>query len=339
MNGRMENDIKRNNKIKELLKELPEYISEWNSIMIATNNTSSSRLDYIRKIYKFLRFIDNDVMKIKPDQFTKSKVDAYLSEIIYIKDLNGNIKETSDSYKGAIWCCLNNFFDFLVEYGYVKDNPINMKKKPKNKDLDKINSKRIMLTEDDFRNILMSVENGVGTQKAKTRQEKWQIRDKCIMLVFMTTGIRETALTEIDVSDLNFETQELIVLDKGDKTHVYYFEDEIIDCIKEWIKLRNIYFPNITNNALFVNYQGERISSKGVVKLVDKYCKDALGYHISPHKIRAGFCSIMYNQTKDIEKVRRMIGHSNITTTQRYIVTNNDERRESSKMMSNLIFS
>ena len=55
--------------------------------------------------------------------------------------------------------------------------------------------------------------------------------------------------------------------------------------------------------------------------------------HVSPHKIRAGVASILYEETKDIEFVRRAIGHTNVATTQRYIRTENKEREKASKLL------
>ena len=71
-------------------------------------------------------------------------------------------------------------------------------------------------------------------------------------------------------------------------------------------------------------------------ELVDKYAYKALGYHISPHKLRSGLASILYEEKHDIEFVRRVIGHSNVATTQRYIVTNNAEREETANIMGNI---
>lgn len=336
MNGRLENEIKKEKQIDNILDTLPNYITEWNCFMASSDMSPASRLDFIRKIRRFLCSINQKVDNVLISEITKINVDKYLSSITK-KNINGNIQETSDSYKQSVWSCLNNFFGFLVEYEYIEKNPINMKKKPKNNDLYRINSNRIRLTGRDFKDILCSVENGVGTQKSKTRQEKWQTRDMCIFLLLMTTGMRETALTQINIGDIDFINHKLTIEDKGDKIHTYYLNDKTMNTINDWLEVRKLYFPNIKTDALIISYMGDRMSSKGIVKIVDKYCMDALGKHISPHKFRAGFCSIMYEESKDIEKVRRMVGHSNISTTQRYIVTDNAERKESSNIMERIL--
>ena len=327
MNGRMENDIIKNEKINTKLKCLPSFVTEWNNYMMSSELTSSTRADYINKLCRFLSSIKSNMKEVSIDDLTKRNVDLYLGSITTVQDIGGSIKRSSDSYKQSVWCCLNNFFEFLVEYEYIKNNPINIKKKPRNNDLSRISQSRVLLTKKDFSAMLNAV--------MKKEDYKWNRRDRAILLVLMSTGIRKTALTEINISDIDFQQRKLSVIDKGEKSHVYYLNKGTILAIKEWIDDRDRMCVN--NDALFVSYQGKRISSRMISKIVDKYSIDALGKHISPHKIRAGFCSIMYNETGDIEKVRRMVGHSNVTTTQRYIVTNNVERMEAAKIMDDLI--
>lgn len=282
-----------------------------------------------------LKYINNDISKVAVEDFTKMNVDGYLATLATTVDVKGNIRKTSDSYKQTVWCCLNSFFEFLIEYGYIKEKPINMKKKPKNNDLSRINSNRVLLDKYDFRDIIEAVEEGAGSWKAKTRQKKWKNRDLSIMYLFLTTGMRESALSEINISDIDWEENKIVVTDKGDKTHEYYLTDKTRESIINWLEdRRELYVEN--EDALFITYQGKRVSAKTLQRLVDKYCMEAFREHISPHKLRAGFCSIMYDKTKDIEKVRRMVGHSNISTTQRYIVTNRQEKREAAEIMNSI---
>ena len=87
------------------------------------------------------------------------------------------------------------------------------------------------------------------------------------------------------------------------------------------------------SDALFINYNGDRMSSNNIERMVKRYTKHAIGTPISPHKLRAGFCSILYNETHDLEFVRRAVGHSDISTTQRYVVTDNQESLRANQIM------
>ena len=79
------------------------------------------------------------------------------------------------------------------------------------------------------------------------------------------------------------------------------------------------------------------MSASTIKYLVYKYTERALGKALSPHKLRAGYCSILYNQTHDIEFVRRAVGHANVATTQRYIVTNGSEKKKVAEIMGSLL--
>ena len=193
----------------------------------------------------------------------------------------------------------------------------------------------MLLTQNDFNKILAAVDTGVCSKKAKGYQEKYRNRDRCIMLIFMTTGIRKTALAEININDIDLDNHKLCVMDKGHILHEYYLNDITCDSIKKWVYDRsNI---NLNTDALFISRENKRMCGNSITKLVDKYAYNALGYHISPHKLRSGLVSIIYEETGDIEFVRRVIGHSNVSTTQRYIVTDNTEREQTAKIMGDLL--
>ena len=152
-------------------------------------------------------------------------------------------------------------------------------------------------------------------------------RDIAILTVLMTTGMRKTALTSLDISDYDSNNNTLTVIDKEDTVHVYPINNEIKTALNNWLKVRYKFMSkNTTTDALFISNSGSRISGSTIREIVKKYTKKAIGIEYSPHKIRAGYCSILYDKTGDIEFVRRAVGHSNVTTTQRYIRTDASER-------------
>ena len=327
MSGRIEKENKLIQTINTILTNKPQYLWEWKNSLIASQKTASTTKDYICKVLKFLE--DNNY-----DLSINTTLD-YFVNIQTKSDKNGNIVRTSDSYRQSVWYCLNNFFTFMVKMGYVEQNPMVMIDKPKNHDLARINENRILLTKDDFEDILESVRTGVGSHKAKARQAKWKERDLAIMALLMSTGMRKSALLSMDVDDINKTDMTIRIIDKGDKLHIYNLTSKTINILEEWLEKREkILENNINEKALFISGSNKRL--KNIDDLIEKYCKDALNMHISPHKIRAGFTSIMYQETGDIEFCRRVVGHANVGTTQRYIVTDNKEREKSAEIMNSL---
>lgn len=336
MKGRIENELKIENTILNTLSNMPNYATEWYYNLKASNKEASSCNDFINKLRRFLMFIDDDIRNIKPADITLTDVEKYFIFIQKKKDKYDKLVYTSSSYQYGTWCALHNFFRFMVNRKYLSENYIDYIERPKNNDLDKINENRILLTKKDFNKIINSVNNGVGSSKAVAHQQKFKSRDLSIIMLFMTTGIRREALSEINVEDIDLQEKKLIVIDKGMKRHVCTLSDKVINNLDEWLNLRED-INKENNNALFISGNGKRMTGSAIYKLVNKYCDDALGYHISPHKLRSGFCSILYEEKGDIEFVRRAVGHSNIATTQRYIVTKNDEKTEASNFISSFL--
>lgn len=335
MNGRVEVDMDIFKKIEKQIINYPEFIISWYYYLKANEQSAMSCRDYINKITRFLESVNDDINKIDINTLNENIITQYMISIKYKTDGS----ETSISYRQGVWSCLNNFFKFLYTRKLISDNYFESAsiERPKGNDLDRINRNRILLTKEDFKNILNTIENGVGSSKAKGYQKTYKNRDKAIFLIFMTTGMRKTALEEININDIDFEKNMLYSIDKGHKTHTYFLSNDVLEVINNWIVDRKNIIKNNETDALFISNENKRMHGNSIAKLVDKYANEALGYHISPHKLRTGFASIMYEETGNIEFVRRVIGHSQVSTTQRYIVTDNSEREEAANIISNIL--
>lgn len=336
MKGRLESELKIDKSIDEMLRNLPKEVKRWNSLMDASSKTPATRRDFVSKIQYFLNCICDDPKNYDFSELTEDDIICFIKKIRTKENDRGEIVETSDSYKNTMWCCLNNFLSFLAKEDIIKRNYMLDIKKGKNHDLERINESRILLTTKEFKKIVGALDKVPTARIGRTNPYN---RDKLILLLLMTTGMRETALTEINIEDIHLDMQALYVVDKGKLPHKYFLSEELCDLIRSYLKDRNeiLYDRNELTDALFVSKMGTRISARGVSDIVKKYSKEALGKELSPHKLRAGFCSILYNKTHDTEFVRRAVGHSNISTTQRYIVTNGEERRESATIIGRAI--
>lgn len=320
MNGRISNELRIENKINAILEEMPPYVSEWHANLKASRRTAATRRDYVQKIKQFLLFINKDAENVKLSEINKRTVTNYFISIQTKAD-GDDIKYTSDSYQQTIWSCLNNFLEYLKDVGYIRDNYIKLIDKPKNHDLDRVNENRILLTEDDFKKILDEV--------GKEPNKFFRIRNTAMIALFMNTGMRKTALATIDIDDINWEEKKIRIIDKGTKRHEYVMNEKLYSILMDWMELRFMKVNNGISN-LFIGDDGKPITEACVYKMVKKYS------HVSPHKLRSGYCSILYNKTGDVEFVRRAVGHSNASTTQRYIVTKGEEKKKASEIMGSI---
>ncbi len=328
MQGRLENEMNINKKIAKKLETMPSYVSEWHSLLHASKATATSRMDYINKILRFLSYVSDDTRHIKPEEITAMNVTEYYISIQTKETNSGDMVSTSDSYQQTVYCALNSFLEFMVSRNYIPYNYMKDIRKPRNKDLARINKSRVLLTESDFKSIMRMA--------SMERNEFLRSRDKAILMIFMSTGMRHEALRSLNVSDIDFEDGTLVVIDKGNKTQIFNLNSKTIEALEGWLSHRKEHLSYPTD-ALFVSNKGERISYNGVTKIVKKYTEKALGKPLSPHKLRAGYCSILYKANPDIEFVRRSVGHSDVSTTQRYIVTDGNERKHAASIIEALL--
>lgn len=326
MQGRIEIEDKIEIGIQEKLEKFPPIIHEWYYYLRARGNTIKSCRNYINNIEHFIVTMEYDLFDFDVDDVTQNDLLKYFTLIQYKDDGNGNKVKTSGSYLNTVWFALNNFFEYQYELGRIDKNYMKTVKPLKSKNNIVSAKEKPMLTSNDFKKMLCHIP---GTTPTLVK------RNKAILLIYMTTGMRRDALCQINVNDLDLNKKELKIVDKGEKTHVYPLNSEVIDSIQEWLEVRETL--NRGSYALFVTYQGNRMTGNSILKMVEECSKKALGYSISPHKLRSGLCSILYQETKDIEFVRRTIGHSNVATTQKYIVTDGNERQIAADIMSKLI--
>ena len=332
MQGRLENEMKIQQSTDKIMQDMPSYMQEWYLNMKASRKTASSCQDYARKIRKFLIYINSTPKNIQPEDITIQACESYMIACQTKTGDNGMLVYTSDSYQQGIWCALHSFLKFLEKRNYIEHNYMDDIDRPKNRDLDRINNERVLLTQKDFNKILTAAKHGSTYMNGVLNS-----RDVLIILLFMTTGMRRTALSEINISDINFEDNTLQVVDKGNKTHLYPLNEQTILYTKEWLIDRKKVATANSGDALFINRDGNRIAPHGIWDLVRKYTYEGIGKELSPHKLRAGLCSILYNKTHDVEFVRRVIGHSNIQTTQRYIKTKGNEKERALQIMDEIL--
>ena len=324
MTGREKYSNLINQRIENKLENLPDYISEWYYNLIASGMSARTCNEYINKVCLFLDYCKT----FNLSEITQTMVDKYFISIKTKTSSNGEPVVTSDSYQQTTWCALNKFFTFLVNREYMVKNYVAQIVKPKNKDLQRINEHRIYLTKKDFKKIIQAAR--------ECRVFKNRLRNETIVTLLMATGMRIAALSEINIEDIDLNEKTLSVVDKGDKRHRYFLSNSVIELLISYLEERRMY-ALIKEHGLFISKStGERMSIDSITDVVERCTENALGTRLSPHKLRAGFCSILYNETHDIEFVRRAVGHSDVKTTQRYISVDDKDKRKASEIMGSI---
>lgn len=325
MNGRLETQIKTDECIKKYLMGMPEYVNDY-YYSIASSKESKSCRQYLTQINKFLKYLNYpEITEIKYNEIAK-----YMKSIEYIEK-NGEIISTSFSYRKNVHTILNSFFNYFYKLGIISNNPIGLIDRPKATD----DVTHELLTKEDLNNIIKTVD----TLNINHHNEFQTERDKTIMMLFITTGMRKTALSEINLNDIDFKDNSLKIIDKRHKTHNYYLPTIMINQFNRYIKQRDklLINNNAESDAMFISRNCTRIGITTIDQMVQKYTRAAIGRELSPHKLRSAFCTALYEETHDIEFVRDAVGHASTETTQRYIVKKDNVKIKSANIMSGII--
>lgn len=183
---------------------------------------------------------------------------------------------------------------------------------------------------DEIAKMIDAVENGTGlSEKQKQYWEKTKYRDKAILMLFVTYGLRLNELYQLNVDSFNFKRGEFKIYRKRDKEVDMPINKSIEKAVKDYInKERN---PDAQSNALFLSMQNNRLTQRAIRKLVKKYTAIGMetsfenGY--SPHKLRATAATSLLEHGFSIYDVKNLLDHDNVTTTQLYAAYRKNAKR------------
>ena len=325
MNGRLENELRAEEKMKNKLMELPLIFTEFYSVMAADGKTYTTMPNYINHNVDFMNYVTNNspnntfYMNVKP-----TRINQYMMSIRR-RTVNGTVVRNGDDICAARWTSLNTFFQFLKDYGYIDDNPMERTNRPKIRTEHKVT----YLTKEEIETVLDEIRMHSTAQKRS--------RDLCIVSLALSTGLRVSAITQINIEDINLENYTINVIEKGNKIRTINFGENLALLISQCINDRNRYFPNAETNALFLSQWKRRMTTQAVRDLVAKYTTNIQGKHITPHKLRASAATNLAASGVSIQAIAKVLGHENIQTTRRYVEVLDSEANKATNILDNLI--
>ncbi|HET7698133.1 MAG TPA: tyrosine recombinase XerC [Vicinamibacterales bacterium] len=153
-------------------------------------------------------------------------------------------------------------------------------------------------------------------------------RDKAILELFYASGLRLSELVGLDLEDVNLSGRVVRVLGKGRKERIVPFNRTTAEALRTWLADREGVRPGSgskrrAREPLFLNYQGGRLSTRSVDKLVRRYVAAcSTRYGISPHALRHSFATHLLEAGADLRAIQELLGHAQLSTTQRYTHVN-----------------
>lgn len=189
---------------------------------------------------------------------------------------------------------------------------------------------------DEVAMMLDTVQNGTGlTDKEKDYWLKTRLRDKAILVLFVTYGLRLSELRELNISSFNFSRGVFVIYRKRGKEVQMPINDACERVVLDYIeneRAKSQELDSENEDALFLSLQKKRMTTRSIRDLVKKYTSIAMGtsrsHGYSPHKLRATAATSMIETGFSIYDVQNLLDHDNVTTTQLYSAHRKNSKRE-----------
>lgn len=200
---------------------------------------------------------------------------------------------------------LNSFYKFLLKIDAIKINPLSKHKALKT-------SKKIQIP-------FSKAEITIALDDLNFNDDFESIRNKLIVELFYSTGIRRIELIELKLTSIDIHNKTLKVLGKRKKERLVPLLNSVIETIKQYLKIR-IELNNITDyENLFLTKNGVKIYETLVYRIINNYfSKASTKVKKSPHILRHSFATHMLNQGANLNAVKELLGHSSLAATQVY---------------------
>ena len=204
---------------------------------------------------------------------------------------------------------LRTFFQFLVREGLVEQNPARLVATPRQeKKLPKH----------------LSIEDAIKFIETPDTNTELGKRDRAMLELMYATGVRVAELTRMNIGHIDFRNRLIRVTGKRRKERIVPFGEPALDALRAYLDIRDGFLNNAPISerepeALFLNYQGTRITTRSVGRMVDKYIRLCAGkYDISPHALRHSFATHLLDSGADLRDIQELLGHARLSSTQIY---------------------
>lgn len=324
MNGRIEKEIEAKAKMEKKLSKLPNIFTAFYNWMDARDKTYTTMNNYINHVVDFMKFYT----KGEPDEdfysnVTDEDIESYMT-YIKRKSARGKDTEVGDDIRAARWSSLNTFYKFLMQKKYIKENPMAQTERPKIRTQHNVT----YMTQKEIQSVFDRIEME-GRPMTKNR-------DRCIIALGLGTGLRVSAIVNINVEDIDFKTNTIRVIEKGRKVREISFSNHLRKSLLVWLNDRVRFFGGGETGPLFISQKKNRMSVDSVQGVVKKYTSH-LDKHITPHKLRSSAAMNLYSAGIGIMTIASVLGHENITTTQRYAEAYDAEVQSATSILDNFI--
>ncbi|HKO55629.1 MAG TPA: tyrosine recombinase XerC [Thermoanaerobaculia bacterium] len=254
---------------------------------------------YRDDLESFVAFLCNDYFTQQREDLELRRID-HLAIRSYLAHLSR--RKLSRASMARHLSALRSFFKYLMREGLVEQNPARAVATPK---------KEKTLP------AVMQVPEVALLMEQPDTNTPLGTRDRAFLELLYASGLRISELVGIDMDDIELRARLVKVHGKGSKERIVPFGSKAEEAIRAWLPHRGELVDE--EQALFVNYRGERITTRSIRRLFDGYLRAAsLRAGISPHTMRHSFATHLLNAGADLRGIQELLGHASLSTTQKY---------------------
>jgi integrase/recombinase XerC len=273
-------------------KELEEFLTYLRHEKNASPHTIES---YRRDLFQLASYLVEKRLELR-------QMDNLVIRGFLVKLRERNLKKSTIGRKLA---AVRSFLQYCLKRQWIDDNPAKVVATPKQE-----KPVPSFLSEEEMTDFL----------EMPRSDRPLDLRDKAILELLYATGIRVSELVGIDLEDIHFEERMIRVRGKGKKERLVPFGRKAEESLASYMRART-QLPKVggSENAIFLNYRGERLTTRSVERIVDRAIElAALRRKISPHSLRHSFASHLLGRGADLRVIQELLGHESLATTQKY---------------------
>ncbi len=279
--------------MEEQIRDFLEYIRANKGY--ARNTVEAYRND----LTQFLNFAQSE----RPHLSSWARVDKalLLDFLIHLKE-----REYTSASAARKVAVLKTFFHFLLERRVIGDDPAAALDSPH------VEKRLPQILSPEEVERLLAAPGRHGTPKG--------LRDRAILELIYASGLRVSELVALDGDDVDWAAGTVRCAGAGGKKRVIPIVERAVQALDDyWQRGRSVLAPRADERAFFVNPRGHRLTRQGLWLIIKEYVAEAeITKAVTPHTLRHSFAAHLLSRGEDLQNVQRLLGHSNITTTQVY---------------------
>lgn len=279
-------------------ENLPEEIQVFLAYLDIEKGYSQATIAaYGADLLQFENFLKNESKSCdRPQEIIKADIHSFLVKLHQLDQSKSSMARKLSS--------LRSFFRFLLKNRKMKSNPCQGIRNPK---------------QDKPQPEFLNVDQALSLVDSSPEPSPRSLRDLALAELLYGSGLRVSEAVNLDLDDIDQGQRLVSVMGKGRKERLAPLTRPGLERIKQYMFQRSAFNPDIREKALFLGLRGKRLNRREASRIIDKLSKIAgLPESISPHGLRHSFATHMLQGGADLRSVQELLGHSRVSTTQRY---------------------